>query len=148
MVRKLLTMVGCVAIGVVLVLGLQYFQSTNVAHPEEKVRDPETGKRVNDYTALRVAENMVIRNIPERAQEYVVNGKSALGWLVDRYQVKTDPKSGIVNDPNSYSRKPRYIVDLVESVVRVSMETLDVVEALPPLDELPQAANWPIEWRA
>ena len=107
----------------------------------------ESGKTVKDYTVLRVAENMTIRNIPERCQEYVVNGKSALGWLVDRYQVKTDPKSGIVNDPNSYSRKPRYIVDLVESVVRVSMETLDIMEALPPLDELPQTANWPIEWR-
>lgn len=107
----------------------------------------ENGKAVKDYTVLRVAENMTIRNIPERCQEYVVNGKSALGWLVDRYQVKTDAKSGIVNDPNDYSRKPRYIVDLVESVIRVSMETLDIVESLPPLDELSQTANWPIEWR-
>lgn len=113
----------------------------------EKVRDPETGRSVNDYTALRVAENMVIRNIPARAQEYVVNGKSALGWLVDRYQVTTDKKSGIVNDCNAYGGK-RYVVDLVESVVRVSMETLDIVESLPPLDELPQTSNWPIEWRA
>ena len=111
-----------------------------------KAKD-ESGKTVKDYTVLRVAENMTMRNIPERCQEYVVNGKSALGWLVDRYQVKADPKSGIVNDPNDYSRKPRYIVDLVESIVRVSMETLDVVESLPPLDELPQTANWPIEWR-
>lgn len=108
----------------------------------------ESGKTVKDYTVLRVAENMTIRNIPERCQEYVVNGKSALGWLVDRCQVRTDPKSGIVNDPNDYSRKPRYIVDLVESVIRVSMETLDIVESLPPLDELPQTANWPIEWRS
>lgn len=111
-----------------------------------KTKD-ENGKAVKDYTVLHVAEHMTIRNIPERCQKYVVNGKSALGWLVDRYQVKTDPKSGIVNDPNDYSRKPRYIVGLVESVVRVSMETLDIVESLPPLDELPQTANWPIEWR-
>lgn len=111
-----------------------------------KARD-EDGRPCKDFTVLHVAENMTIRNIPERAQEYVVNGKSALGWLVDRYQVKTDPKSGIVNDPNLYSRKPRYIVDLVESVVRVSMETLDIVESLPPLDELPQTANWPMEWK-
>lgn len=65
-------------------------------------------------------------------------------WIAIR---KTDPKSGIVNDPNLYSRKPRYIVDLVESVVRVSMETLDIVESLPPLDELPQTSNWPLEWK-
>lgn len=112
-----------------------------------KAKD-ENGKTVKDFTVLHVAENLTIENIPERCQEYVVNGKSALGWLVDRYQVTTDKKSGIVNDPNLYSRKPRYIVDLVESVVRVSMETLDIVESLPPLEELPQTANWPIEWRA
>ena len=112
-----------------------------------KAKD-KSGKAVKDFTVLHVAERMTIRNIPERCQEYVVNGKSALGWLVDRYQVKTDKKSGIVNDPNLYSRKPRYIVDLVESVVRVSMDTLDIVEALPPLDELPQTSNWPVEWRA
>lgn len=111
-----------------------------------KAKD-ESGKPCKDFTVLHVAENMTIRNIPERAQEYVVNGKSALGWLVDRYRVTTDKKSGIVNDPNLYSRKPRYIVDLVESVVRVSMETLDIVESLPLLDELPQTANWPMEWR-
>lgn len=112
-----------------------------------KAKD-ENGKAVKDFTVLHVAENLTVENIPERCQEYVVNGKSALGWLVDRYKVTTDKKSGIVNDPNLYSRKPRYIVDLVESVVRVSMETLDIVEALPPLDELPQTANWPMEWRA
>lgn len=110
-----------------------------------KGRD-ENGSPCKDFTVLHVAENMTIRNIPERAQEYVVNGKSALGWIVDRYQVKADPKSGIVNDPNDYSRRPRYIVELVESVVRVSMETLDIVESLPPLDELPQTSNWPSEW--
>lgn len=111
-----------------------------------KTRD-ENGRPCKDFTVLHVAENMTIRNIPERAQKYVVNGKSALGWLVDRYRVTTDKKSSIVNDPNLYSRKPRYIVDLVESVVRVSMETLDIVESLPPLDELPQTANWPMEWK-
>lgn len=111
-----------------------------------KARD-ENGKPCKDFTVLHVAENMTICNIPERAQEYVVNGKSALGWLVDRYRVTTDKKSGIVNDPNLYSKKSRYIVDLVESVVRVSMETLDIVESLPPLDELPQTANWPLEWK-
>lgn len=113
-----------------------------------KAKDPETGKAVKDYTVLNVAENLTIRNIPERAQGYVVGGRSPLEWLVDRFKVTTDKKSGIVNDPNLYSRKQRYIVDLVESVIRVSMETLDIVESLPPLDELPQTANWPAEWKA
>lgn len=113
----------------------------------KKVKDPETGKKVDDLTVLRVAENLTIEGIPLRAYEYVVNGKSAIGWLIDRYRVTTDKKSGIVNDPNDYSDDPRYIVDLVEKVIRVSMETLDIVDALPALDELPQTANWPAAWK-
>lgn len=112
-----------------------------------KVKDPETGKKVPDRTILKVAENLTIHGIPLRAYEYVVNGKSAIGWLIDRYKVTTDKKSGIVNDPNEYSDDPRYIVDLVERVITVSMRTLDIVDGLPPLDELPQPVDWPSEWR-
>ena len=68
------------------------------------------------------------------AYDYIVNGKSALDWIMERYQVKTDKDSGIVNDPNEWSEDPRYIVDLVKRVVRVSMETLRLVEALPKLE--------------
>lgn len=111
------------------------------------VKDPETGKQVPDKTILKVAENLTIHGIPLRAYEYVVNGKSAIGWIVDRYRVTVDKKSGIVNDPNEYCDDPRYIVDLVERVITVSMRTLDIVDGLPPLDELPQPADWPSEWR-
>ena len=111
-----------------------------------KIKDPETGKKTSDYTVLKVAKNLIIRGIPLRAYEYVVNGKSALGWLIDRYQVRTDKKSGIVNDPNGYSDDPRYIVDLVERVITVSLKTLDIIGALPALEELPQPSNWPDEW--
>lgn len=112
-----------------------------------KVRDKETGKLVKDFTVVKVSDSLTLRGIPERAQEYVVNGKSALGWLVDRYKVTTDKKSGIVNDPNLYAPdNPRYIVDLVESVITVSLETLDIVDSLPPLNELPHPANWPTAW--
>lgn len=112
-----------------------------------KVRDKETGKLVKDFTVLKVSDNLTLRGIPERAQDYVINGKSALAWLVDRYKVTTDKKSGIVNDPNLYAPdNPRYIVDLLESVIRVSMETLDVMDSLPPLEELPHPDNWPAAW--
>ena len=100
-----------------------------------------------DPTVLNVAERMTLRNIPERAYDYVVNGRSAIGWLMDRYQVRTDKDSGIVNDPNDYSPDPRYIVNLVERVVAVSMETLDIVAQLPGLNEREQPADWPVEWR-
>lgn len=112
-----------------------------------KVRDKETGKLVKDFTVLKVSDSLTLRGIPERAQEYEVNGKSALGWLVDRYKVTTDKKSGIVNDPNLYAPdNPRYIVDLVESVITVSLETLGIMDSLPPLNELPHPANWPAAW--
>lgn len=112
-----------------------------------KCKKSEDNPKGQDMTVLDVAENMTLRNIPERAYDYMVNGKSAIGWLMDRYQVRTDKASGIVNDPNEYSDNPRYIVELVERVVTVSMETLDIVDSLPPLKEKPQPVDWPFEWK-
>ena len=113
-----------------------------------KRKDPETGKRVDDHTVLIYNENLVIKDIPEAAQRYTVNGRSPLEWVIDRYQVKTDKASDIVNDPNEYSDDPRYIVDLIEKLIRVSMETMEIVDQLPPVSELPQPANWPFAWKA
>lgn len=113
-----------------------------------KRKDPETGKKVDDHTILIYNENLVIRDIPEAAQRYTVNGRSPLEWVIDRYQVKIDKASGIVNDPNEYSDDPRYIVDLIEKLIRVSMETMEIVDQLPPVSELPQPANWPFAWKA
>ena len=103
-----------------------------------------------DRTVLHVSDETTLRGIPEEAYEYVVNGRSAIEWLIDRYQVTTDTKggSGIVNDPNEYSDDSRYIVDLVKRVVTVSMETMEIVHMLPPLREREQPANWPIAWKA
>ena len=113
-----------------------------------KRKDTETGKKVDDHTVLIYNENLVIKDIPEAAQRYAVNGRSPLEWVIDRYQVKTDKASGIVNDPNEYSDDPRYIVDLIEQLIRVSMETMEIVDQLPPISELPQPANWPFAWKA
>jgi len=66
----------------------------------------------------------------------MLGSRSALEWLIDRYQVKTDKDSGIVNDPNDWCREhgnPRYIVDLVKRVTRVSVETMKIVDSLPEL---------------
>lgn len=101
-----------------------------------------------DRTTLVVSEGLTLHDIPEEAYGYVVNGRSAIEWLMDRYQVRTDKASGIVNDPNEYSDDPRYIVNLVKSVVTVSMETLELVNTLPPLREKSQPENWPIAWKA
>lgn len=80
--------------------------------------------------------NITIENIPEKAYEYVVNGKSAIEWIMERYQITTDTKSGIKNDPNDWSREnenPTYIFDLLLSVINVSCQTVDVIKSLPHL---------------
>lgn len=113
-----------------------------------KCKKTEDNPKGVDRTVLHVSESVTLRNIPERAYGYAVNGRSAIEWLMDRYQVRTDKASGIVNDPNDYSDDPRYIVELVERVVTVSMETLEIVGMLPPLHEREQPANWPMAWKA
>lgn len=112
-----------------------------------KCKKDEEHPKGQDMTVLKVAENMTLRGIPLEAYEYVVNGRSAIGWLMDRYQVRKDKASGIVNDPNDYSDDPRYIVDLVERVVTVSMETIAIVNELPALNEKAQPADWPAAWK-
>lgn len=84
-----------------------------------------------DRTVIHYNDHVTLRGIPLAASDYVVNGKAALDWVIDRYQVSTDKASGLVNDPNAWSPDPRYIVDLVKRVVRISMETQAIVEGLP-----------------
>lgn len=112
-----------------------------------KRKDPESGKNIDDHTILVYNENLTFCDIPEGADEYKVNGRSPLGWMIDRYQIKTDKASGIVNDPNDYSDDPVYISGLVPRLVTVSMETLSIVSTLPPLNERPQPADWPFAWK-
>jgi predicted helicase len=76
-------------------------------------------------------QDITIKGIPERAYDYVVNGRSAIGWIMDQYQVKTDKKSQITDDPNGYSADPKYIFDLLLRIITVSLKTLDLVQELP-----------------
>ena len=77
-------------------------------------------------------EHITIENIPEEAFRYIVNGRSALGWIVDQYQISKDKESGIVNDPNEYAGSV-YIFNLVLSIITVSVETVKIQESLPRL---------------
>ena len=80
---------------------------------------------------------ITISNIPAKAYEYVVNGKSAIEWIMERYQVTTHKESGITNDPNDWGEEvgnPRYIFDLLLSVINVSVQTVDIVNGLPKID--------------
>ena len=94
------------------------------------------GKRNKDKTEIVYNSKFLMQGIPLEAYNYIVNGKSALDWIIERYQVTNDKNSGIINNPNDWSDDPRYIVDLVKRVVRVSVETVKIVEKLPPLNEL------------
>lgn len=81
--------------------------------------------------------SITIKDIPEKAYQYVVNGKSAIDWILERYQVKTDKKSGITNNPNDWADEvgnPRYILDLLLSVINLSCQTVDIVNSLPKLN--------------
>ena len=99
----------------------------------EKMRFPKKG--VKDTIIYN--SKITIENIPERGYQYVVNGKSAIEWIIDRYQVKIDKASGIKNDPNDWSEEvgnPRYILDLLLSIINVSLQTIEIVENLPRID--------------
>ncbi|MEZ2392075.1 DEAD/DEAH box helicase [bacterium RCC_150] len=90
-----------------------------------------------DRSSIIYNQRITLAGIPDEAFEYHVNGKSALEWIMDRYQVTTHKDSQITNDPNDYCREvgnPRYIVDLIKRIVRVSVETNRIVASLPPLE--------------
>ena len=95
-----------------------------------KKRD-EKGKSVNDLSTIIFNSDITISNIPEKAYEYVVNGRSAIEWIIDQYQVKTDKKSGITDDPNDYSEDEKYIFNLLLRIINVSVQTIDLINSLP-----------------
>jgi predicted helicase len=89
-----------------------------------------------DKTTLKYNRWITLTGLPVEAQEYMLGSRSGVDWLVERYQVKTDKKSGIVNDPNDWSREheqPRYIIDLIGRVVALSLRTQQIVNGLPDL---------------
>ncbi|MEY3995990.1 MAG: hypothetical protein RL344_333 [Pseudomonadota bacterium] len=99
----------------------------------EKMRFPKKDQK----DTIIYNSKIIVSNIPAQAYEYVVNGKSAIEWVMERYQVTTHKESGITNNPNDWANetgKPRYILDLLLSVINVSVQTVDIVNALPKVD--------------
>jgi predicted helicase len=97
------------------------------------------GKRPNlDKSTVVYNPRITMTNVPLEAYDYVVNGKSALEWVMERQVVKTDPASGIVNDANRYAIEtvgdPAYPLKLFQRVITVSLETMKIVRSLPALD--------------
>ncbi|APP79218.1 type ISP restriction/modification enzyme [Xanthomonas hortorum pv. vitians] len=103
-----------------------------------KIKDPDTGKSVNDRSTVIYNNKITLRDIPETAWDYVVNGKAALDWVMERQAVRVDNASGIVNDANDWAietmHNPRYPLEMFQRVVTVSLETQKIVAGLPPLE--------------
>ncbi|WP_103763122.1 DEAD/DEAH box helicase [Roseovarius confluentis] len=94
--------------------------------------------RDKDKTTVIYNANITMTDIPLEAYDYVVNGKPALEWVMERQVVKTDKASGIVNDANDYANEtmgdPAYPLDLFRRVITVSLETMKIVRDVPKLD--------------
>ncbi len=96
-----------------------------------KKRNSETGKLENDRSTIIFNDSITVSNIPEKAYEYIVNGRSAIEWIMDQYQIKYDKKSDITDDPNDYSNDPKYIFNLLLRIINVSVQTVDLIDQLP-----------------
>jgi predicted helicase len=112
---------------------------TDADYRVEKMKYGKRGKD-KDLTTLIYNSRITVTGIPLEAYDYVVNGKPALDWVVERQCVKTDKDSGIVNDANDWAietmHNPRYPLELFLRVITVSLETMKIVRSLPPLDIL------------
>ena len=92
--------------------------------------------RTKDRSTIVYNSRITVTGIPDEAHEYALGSRTAIEWIIERYQIKTDTASGIVNDPNDWAREhnqPRYILDLLARIVTVSVETVRTVQSLPDL---------------
>lgn len=107
---------------------------TDADYRVEKMKFAKKG----DKTTVIYNHRITLKGIPEAAWDYVVNGKAALDWVMERQAVRTDKASGIVNDANDWAVEtmgnPKYPLELFQRVVSVSLETQKIVKALPKLD--------------
>lgn len=91
----------------------------------------------SEKSVIEYNHSIRIANIPPEAHRYVLNGRSPIEWIVERYQIRTDKTSGIRNDPNDWGiehNNPRYILDLILSVATVSVKTMEIIDGLPKLN--------------
>ena len=116
--------------------GKLLMEDPEVAYRITKMKHPGSGRNKDQATVI-YNDYITIRDIPEAAWDYVVNGKPALSWVMERQCIRTDKASGIVSDANRYAIEtvgdPRYPLDLLLRVITVSLETMKIVRALPRL---------------
>lgn len=112
------------------------FYVRQMKHP--KIKNPNTGKAENDLTKIIYNGHITVAGIPVEAYDYVVNGKPAIEWVIERQAVTTDKDSGITNDANDWANEtmgnPRYPLELLLRVINVSLQTSKLVSGLPKLE--------------
>ena len=103
---------------------------TDADYRVQKMRYGKNGKD-KDLTTIRYNDRITVSGIPLEAYEYIVNGKPALDWVVERQCVKTDKDSGIVSDANDWAletmNNPKYPLELVGKVVAVALATQRII---------------------
>ena len=107
------------------------------------IEQKQAGLR-DDKSTIVYNDHITLRGVPEDTYRYMLGSRSAIEWIMERYQVKVDKDSQIRNDPNDWSREvgnPRYIIDLLARIITVSLETMAIVDALPAIEILPTRAN-------
>jgi predicted helicase len=105
----------------------------NGVYRVEKMRFPKKDQK----ESIHYNSQITINNIPPKAYQYVVNGKSAIEWIMERYAITVHKESQIKNDPNDWATEvenPRYILDLLLSIISVSVQTVDIVYGLPKIE--------------
>ena len=100
-----------------------------------KMRFGKDGSNTEDRTKIIYNSQLTLKGIPLECYKYIVNGKSAIEWIMERYQVKVDRDSKIKNDPNDWSDNSEYIVSLLKKIITVSVKTMQIVDELPKLQE-------------
>ncbi|MEK7989536.1 MAG: type ISP restriction/modification enzyme, partial [Thiotrichaceae bacterium] len=82
-----------------------------------------------EKTSIIYNDTSIIKGIPPQVFDYKLGNRSALHWIIDQYQVKTDKRSGIINDPNR-DDDPQYIIKLIGKIITVSLKTVEIVEGI------------------
>ncbi|MDR1164281.1 MAG: DEAD/DEAH box helicase family protein [Deltaproteobacteria bacterium] len=119
---------------------LKIIAKETITEDDYRVQQMKFGKigKEKDFSTIIYNSKITLKGIPLEARQYVVSGKPALNWVMKYQSVRTDKASGIVNDANIWAsetmRNPRYPLELIQRVITVSLETLRIVNNLPPLE--------------
>lgn len=108
------------------------FNTENPSYEVNKMKFEDKNKK----DTILFNDDIKIINIPEIAYEYIISGRSAIEWIIDQYQIKYDRKSKIIDNPNNFSKDPKYILKLILSIIDISIRTREKINNLPKFEEI------------